>query len=315
LLTLVVLASAPSNAAQPTLDHVEWSTVLGAQIRIEPNLTYLRAGGWDGKLDVYLPRHATAALPTFVNIHGGGWLTGSKEEAALEVLPYLAMGFAVVNVGYRLAHISPAPGAVEDCRCALRWVVRHARQYGFDTDRLVIGGSSAGGHLALMAGMASANAGFDVRCPGNETVRVAAIVNYFGIVDLEDLISGPHRREFAVGWLGKSPDGKQMARWLSPLAHVSKTTPPILTIHGDQDPVVPPEHAARLHAALTRVGVANRLLLVPGGKHGDFGGDDMVKAQRAIREFLASQDLLLAPGRKASRTRTAAGSQTKVARP
>ena len=70
------------------------------------------------------------------------------------MLPYLAMGFAVVNVDYRLAQVAPAPAAVEDGRCALRWVFRHAQQYSLDPERIVVGGMSAGGHLALLTAMA-----------------------------------------------------------------------------------------------------------------------------------------------------------------
>ena len=99
---------------------------------VEPNITYLTVNGWNARLDLYLPLHATAPAATFVYFHGGGWVTGSKDESALEVLPYLAMGFAVVNVDYRLAQVAPAPAAAEDARCALRWVFRHAQQYGLD---------------------------------------------------------------------------------------------------------------------------------------------------------------------------------------
>ena len=105
---------------------------------------YLSLPGWEGRVDLYLPRRPGAALPTALLFHGGGWVTGNKREIALDVLPYLAMGFAVVNVDYRLAAVARAPAAVEDARCALRWVIRHAPQYGFDTRRLVLVGSSAG---------------------------------------------------------------------------------------------------------------------------------------------------------------------------
>ena len=84
-------------------------------------------------------------------------MTGSKDEIALDVLPYLAMGFAVVNVDYRLARVAPAPAAVQDSRCALRWVVRHAPQYGFDPAR-----AGAGGQLGRRAPGADGGAGAGV---------------------------------------------------------------------------------------------------------------------------------------------------------
>jgi acetyl esterase/lipase len=302
----VLLSSAAPAAKRPARDPdrfddgpLEASVLLGSKYRIVPNITYLTAGGWDAQLDLYLPRTAAGPVPTFLNIHGGGWVTGSKDEVALEVLPLLTMGFAVVNVNYRLAQLSPAPAAVEDCRCALRWVVRHAQQYGFDVARLVVGGMSAGGHLALMIGMAPPDAGFDRLCPGNEDLRVAAVVNFFGIVDVLDLLVGPNTRDFALGWLAQQPQPEKIARWVSPINYVRPNGPPVLTVHGDADPVVPYEHARRLARALDGAGVPNQLLTIRGGKHGDFGGDDMIKSVRVVRQFLARHRILpsATPGR------------------
>jgi hypothetical protein len=82
-----------------------------------------------------------------------GWIAGSKEERALALLPYLAMGMNVVNIDYRVADVALAPAAVEDCRCALRQVLLYAREYGFDPRRIAVAGEATGGHLALMMGV------------------------------------------------------------------------------------------------------------------------------------------------------------------
>ena len=87
--------------------------------------------------------------PTLIYIHGGGWVGGTKESSVLNVLPYMKHGMAVVNVEYRLAATSLAPAAVADCRCALRWVIANAEEHGFDTEKIVVTGHSAGGHLSL----------------------------------------------------------------------------------------------------------------------------------------------------------------------
>ena len=84
------------------------------------------------------------------------------------------MGWAVVNVEYRLGQVARAPAAVEDCLCALRWVIASAEEYGFDTERIVVTGNSAGGHLALTTGILPASAGLDRQCPGDEELSVAA---------------------------------------------------------------------------------------------------------------------------------------------
>jgi acetyl esterase/lipase len=286
-----VAGAGAAGAVERPKQMLESAALLATQYRVEPNLVYLTAGAWDGKLDLYLPRRPEGTLPVVINIHGGGWVSGNKDEVALDVLPYLAMGFAVVNVDYRLLRVAAAPAAVEDCRCALRWVVRHAPQYGLDPGRIVMVGSSAGAHLALMAALAPAGAGFDVLCPGNEELRAAAVVNFFGVADVNDLLSPAHRRDFAVGWIGERPDREKIARWVSPLEYVGKGTPPVLTVHGDADPIVPYQQAVRLHAALERAGVPNRLYTVAGGKHGDFGGAEVLRVTRLVRDFLTAQGL------------------------
>jgi acetyl esterase/lipase len=289
----MIFSAGVAQAKRAPIDTLDASVLLGSSHRIEPDLTYLTTNGWNAKLDLYLPLHdAGTPKATFIYIHGGGWVTGSKDESALEVLPLLSMGFAVVNVDYRLAQMAPAPAAVEDCRCALRWVFRHAQQYGFDTTRVVIGGMSAGGHLALLTAMAPASAGFDDLCPGNEDLHVAAVVNFFGIVDVPDVLTGPHARDFATGWLGHLPQPEKIAHWVSPIEYVRAKGPPVLTVHGDADPVVPYDHALRLQKALDAAGVANRLFTVHGGKHGDFGGEDMIHCFRVVRQFLTKQGIL-----------------------
>src|SRR5262249_20095246 len=153
-LVLLAAAAAPSFA-QPASD-LQPAVSLFQKVRIVPNVTYLRANGWEGKLDVYAQRQPpnTPASPVVIFIHGGGWVQGNKEGYILQgVLPYVAMGYSVVNVEYRLANVSLAPAAIEDCRCALRWVVAHAKDYNFDAGRIVVSGASAGGHLALTTGM------------------------------------------------------------------------------------------------------------------------------------------------------------------
>src|SRR5690606_6870142 len=124
-------------------------------------------------------------------IHGGGWTGGSKEDAQLTLLPYLQMGFNAVNVEYRFASDALAPAAVADVRCALRWVFNNADRYGFDTSKIVVTGDSAGGHLALMAGMLPKEANLDFECsqgPHGRDLKVAAIVNHYGITDVNDLL-------------------------------------------------------------------------------------------------------------------------------
>jgi acetyl esterase/lipase len=108
-----------------------------APYRIVPNITYVTANNYEAKLDVYSRSDTQTPQPTIIYIHGGGWTGGTKETQLFNLFPYLEMGWNAVNVEYRLARVSEAPAAVEDCLCALRWVIRNAKQYGFDTTKLV----------------------------------------------------------------------------------------------------------------------------------------------------------------------------------
>ncbi len=240
------------------------------------------------KIDVYQPRNQTAPAPTFIYYHGGGWVAGSKEVNVLRLIPYLEKGWAAVNVQYRLGNVSLAPAAVEDSLCALRWIARNADQYGFDTDRLVVSGNSAGGHLALTTGMIPAEAELDRQCLGDKTPKVAAIVNWYGITDVNDLLDGENQRGYAVRWLGSQPNRDEIADRVSPMNYIREDLPPIISIHGDADPVVPYDHAVRLHQNLTQAEVTNELITVPSGLHGGFPAQEQIRIYSSIFSFLDS---------------------------
>ncbi|HEX3905472.1 MAG TPA: alpha/beta hydrolase [Polyangia bacterium] len=286
------LSGPPAHAEIRPAGPLDTAVLIATHYRVEPNQLYLSVGGWNGRLDLYLPRRPRDPMPVALLFHGGGWQSGSKDEIALDVLPYLAMGFVVANVDYRLARVATAPAAVEDSRCALRWVIRHAKQYGLDTDRVILVGSSAGAHLALMAALAPASAGFDGLCPGDEPLKVAAVINFFGVVDVGELLGPANPRDFAVGWIGNPPDRAALARRVSPITYVHKGAPPIFTAHGDADPVVPFAQAHRLHEALDRAGVPNRLFPLRNGGHGEFDGADVLRVNRAVRDFLLKHGVI-----------------------
>jgi len=293
MLSVLSIVSAPARAQDSSL---AWAARLETEYRVVPNITYLTLSNYEAKLDLYVTRTPDKPLPTLIWIHGGGW-TGGVKETSMGIPAYLAMGMNVVNVEYRLARTALAPAAVEDCRCALRWVIQNAKQYGIDVNRLVVAGGSAGGHLALTTGMLPASAGLDRQCPGPDNLKVAAIVNWFGIADVNELLDGPNMKPYAVAWLGNLRDRDQIAKRVSPINYVRPGLSPILTIHGDLDPTVPYSQSVRLHKALADAAVPNELMTMAGGKH---GYECCTPTQRAqgyakIREFLVRQRVLEAP--------------------
>jgi acetyl esterase/lipase len=300
---LVLLASGGSCLAQgappvpaapppPDTSPAEWAIHALNRYQATANVTYLTANNYESKLDIYARRGATTPQPTVVYFHGGFWAAGSKEAALFSLFPWMEMGWNVVNVEYRLAKIAPAPAAVEDGMCALRFLAANARQYNIDLTRLVTYGESAGGHLALTSAMIPDSVGLDRVCAANAPVpKVAAVFNFYGVTDVADVIDGPHKANLAVTWLGGLPDRNEIAKRVSPLTYVRKDLPPILTIHGDKDAVVPYEHAVRLHQALAKAGAPNQLLTIPGGGHGQFKPDERTKIFATVREFLTAHGL------------------------
>lgn len=268
-----------------------WASVLSAQYWIHPDITYGVANNYTLKLDVWQRNDAKTPVPTLIYYHGGGWVFGDRTGSTLFLMPYLEMGWNVINVEYRMASVSLAPAAVEDCRCVLRWAIKNAKEYNIDTNRIVLTGHSAGGHLSLITGMLPEGTGLDNNCPGNETLKVAAIVNWYGISDVADLIQGPDLKSYAVMWMGSQPDQLAIAKRVSPLTYVRAGLPPIISIHGDADPVVPYQQSVRLHQSLTVAGVSNELVTIKGGGHGQFKEAELEDAYEKIRAFLAVHGL------------------------
>jgi acetyl esterase/lipase len=215
-------------------------------------------------LDILQPSApALGNRPGIIVIHGGGWVQGDKEGMLAEYcLPFIRHGFVVANVEYRLANAAPAPAAVSDVLQAAQWFHDHAAKYKVDPNRILVTGMSAGGHLALMVGMAPAS---DKLGP---SVKIAGVIDFFGIADVADQLTGPNAREYASKWIPEQPDRLELARRMSPMTYVRKGLPPILALHGDADPLVPYEQSVNLTKAIRSAGGDAELITVPAGKHG-----------------------------------------------
>ena len=290
-LAILLLGASTHPALAQLPPSASWATHAANEYQVFPNLTYVTASNYESKLDIYKLRDATSPQPTLIFIHGGGWVQGTKEQSVMAIMPWLEMGWNVVNVEYRLGRVALAPAAVEDCLCALRFVAAQAKTYNFDVNRIVVTGESAGGHLALTTGMIPESAGLDRQCPGVPLPKVAAIIDWYGITDVNDLLDGPNRKTYAVQWLSSLSNREEIAHRVSPLTYVRAGLPPILAIQGDADPTVPYQHSVRLTEALTKVGVPNQLVTIPGGKHGNFTRDERTRIYTVIREFLAKNGL------------------------
>ena len=290
-LTASLLLASASSFAQLS-PSATWAAEFETRYRFLPDVSYETENGIELQLDIYSRRDVDTPQPVLVFTHGGFWVRGSKDTQLMALMPWLEMGFNVVNVGYRLGGQALAPAALVDTFCALRFVNANADEYNFDVDRIVTSGQSAGGHLALSAAMLN-EAGFDAACPAGETPPVAAVVNWYGVTDVPDVIDGPNRSEIAAAWFGDMDwsQALELAERLSPLNYVRDNLPPIITVQGDADRIVPYAEGVALHEALNGTNVKHQLITIPDGGHGRFTAQERISIYEGVQEFLREAGL------------------------
>ncbi|MGJ8691302.1 MAG: alpha/beta hydrolase fold domain-containing protein [Thalassotalea sp.] len=228
-------------------------------------LDIYRQGQWQGPPKYFVTD--TQAKPTLIYIHGGAWHGGVKESALWSLMHYLQKGWNVVNVEYRVGG-GTAPQAADDVLLALQWLAQHADEYAIDRHNIVVSGDSAGGHLALLAGLVNKQPKHEQYV--GDKLNVKAIVNWFGIADiakLSDYFVARNGWNYPKLWAGNEVMFTKLVAHYSPINYVSKNSPAVISIHGDADQVVPIEQSIALHEKLTKAGVANKLVTLAKGRH------------------------------------------------
>lgn len=220
-------------------------------VRREPDhagVPYVDDGDPLHTLDIYLPaRGMPRPAPVVVWIHGGGYVGGGKERVGI---PYLIDdGYAIVSIDYRLLQDAPFPAQIVDANAAISWVWRHAGDYGFDRDRLVVGGASAGGTSSVLVAVGQNDAVPEFAA--DPDVRIAALLDFFGSTTEEQAEPGHNRRRDAL--LGVADE--RALDLLNAIQYVDADDPPALVVHGDLDETVAIEQSEALVAALEAAGV------------------------------------------------------------
>nr|WP_199157974.1 alpha/beta hydrolase [Pedobacter sp. ASV2] len=275
------------NAQETEVKKVQYPAGFTEQI----DVVYTKVDGWEGKMDFYLPPASKGVSPIVISIHGGGWNKGTKESQS-GFSGFFKRGYAVANIEYRLTGAATAPAAIEDTRCALIYIIKNAKALNIDVNKIVIMGGSAGGHLALMGGYMENNHLFDTNCKGTENIKVAAVIDKYGITDVWDWAYGTNKTsKSATSWLGAKAKDENFAKSVSPLYQAKKTSPPTFIVHGDADPTVPYEQSVALKAKLDQLGVKNEFITVKDGLHGKFTKEDNTMVNEKIMDFLKSLGL------------------------
>jgi acetyl esterase/lipase len=244
------------------------------EILVSRDIEFASVDGHALKLDLYQPRDA-ASPPLVVWVHGGAWRGGSKDNMPLNEL--VNRGFAIASVDYRLSPVAKFPAQVRDCKAAIRFLRANAERYGFDASRIGIAGSSAGGHLVAEIGVTNGHLDLEgtVGEHADQSSSVQAIVDFYGPTNFLTILkqSTPHGLSVRVPalqlLLGSQPEeNPALAKLASPVFHVDKNDPPLLMIHGDQDPQVPINQSHELHGRYKALGLDVQLEVVHGGAHG-----------------------------------------------
>jgi acetyl esterase/lipase len=242
-------------------------------VRHERGVVYAQHGALPLKLDVYMPDEpATERRPAIVQVHGGGWVSGTRKEQGIPLLNHLAAnGWVGFNVNYRLSPYATWPDHAVDVKRAIAWVREHADEYGVDPDLIALTGGSAGGHICAFVALTSEDRSLQ---PGFEDAdtSVVAAVPFYGVYDMldEDALHVPVLKWLLERYVFKAfrDDDPETFRAASPTYRVHPGAPPFFVIHGDADSLTAPEDARRFVGALREATDAPVLYAeMHGGQH------------------------------------------------
>lgn len=255
-------AQQPLDTSEP-LNHTKTSDIL-----------YAVVDGHELKLDLYMPKDA-ATPPLLVWVHGGRWQRRSKEDVYTTAL--VEDGFAMASIDFRLSEDAPFPAQIHDIKAAIRFLRANAAIYGYDATRIGIHGRSSGGHLTALVGVTNRHEELEGEVGDHldQSSDVQVVVSYFGASNLASILEqstpyGVSMRAPALQLLlgGPLEEKVELARLASPVSHVDATDPPLLLLHGDQDPQMPISQSHELHSAYKEHSLPVHFEVIHGAEHG-----------------------------------------------
>jgi len=233
----------------------------------------------DLKLDIYMPQGVENPLMVMW-VHGGAWHSGSKENPPKSLLE---RGYALASIDYRLTGEAPFPAMIHDIKSAIRFLRGNAETYGYKKDKIIIWGSSAGGHLVALTGVTNGIKELEGTVGDylNESSDVDLVIDFFGPSNFKTILaqSTPHGvgvRAPALELMFRKPveEVPNLAVLASPVFHVDTNDPPIFIAHGNQDNQVPINQSIELWQKLKEVGVETEFEILGAMGH---GGPDFSK--------------------------------------
>jgi acetyl esterase/lipase len=265
--------------------------------RWERDIPYWTIPGTERDLlcDVWQPpEDVTPTGLAFIYLHGSGWYLSHKDFGTRPFFRQLtAQGHVVMDAGYRLCPEVDIFGMVGDAKRAVAWMKANAARYGIDPEHIVLGGASAGAHLAMLAAYAPDHPRLTPVDLQGCDLSVRAVVSYYGPTDLravyqhthQERIIGQPRPEVGLpgaadkdidmqdagridtllgGHLHEIPEVYDLA---SPVAHVHADCPPTLLIQTNLDFITPTDATRALYDRLCDCGVPAVLITYPLTQH------------------------------------------------
>jgi len=263
---------------------VSVTTIFSQTAPTHKDIVYGIVDGKELKLDLYVPAKAVTK-GMVVWVHGGAWRGGSKDGVP-RIFP--DNGIVTASIEFRQSTEAKFPAQVHDIKAAIRFLRAKASTFGCNADKIVIAGSSSGGHLAALVGVTSSNTALEgnVGEHAQQSSAVQGILDYYGATNLTTILAqstpfGLNMRKPALELLlGVEPDKNiELAKLASPVFHVDKNDPPMLIFHGEQDPQMPISQSHELVGAYKKVNLNVQFEVVYGAAHGGeiFYSPDRVK--------------------------------------
>lgn len=268
------------------------------------NIVYKQVGDREIKLNLFLPLkdgETVKGEPLLIWLDSGCWYSGDPGDGGLwKAYGALDRGFAVASVSHRPINEEPFPAAIEDVRAAVRYLRKHADEYGYDPDRIAVSGASSGGHLSLTLGISDEKSPFNVGDNLDVSGQVQRVIDFYGPTDFtiafdryaEHLIDCIYQAVGVTREAANKENAEQYAelqaraKRFSPIFYIDANYAPTLILQGTHDPLVPLTQSSMMYEMLRLAGVRAQLMVSDGGVHNTqslFPADQQI---REIYEFL-----------------------------
>ena len=295
LVALVAVFAAPFYCLAQD-DKQEFDQVL--------DVVYKKVGDREIKLNLYRPvdqdGKVVAGTPLLIWLDSGCWYSDKPGNGGLwRMMDALKKDFAIASVSHRPITEAPFPAPIEDVRAAVRFLRKHAADYGYDPNRIAVSGASSGGHLSLMLGVSDEKSIFDVGDNLDVSGQPQAVIEFFGPADFEVVFERFAAQALDCIYLANaspreaadpnSPDHAALmenAKKFSPITYVDEHFAPTLILQGADDPIVPLSQSALMYEALKIAGVRTQMIVADGGVHDPSSLGSRIFLSREIFEFL-----------------------------